>query len=122
MTDTSTPQGSDKGWRLPEDWTGPPKLPRRAMRRRSMRIAVVCLALVAGWVRHEIRIDYPLVDLRLAPPAPQFSPPPLSPRREAGKTRGHRVKRPAQPSLASAAGGPPRRIHRLTLPLRQLAD
>jgi MFS family permease len=30
----------------------------------AVAIAVVCLALVAGWVRHEIRIDYPLVDLR----------------------------------------------------------
>jgi predicted MFS family arabinose efflux permease len=30
----------------------------------AIAIAVVCIALVAGWVRHEIRSDYPLVDLR----------------------------------------------------------
>jgi LCP family protein required for cell wall assembly len=66
MTDTSTPRDGGpgqpashgtarhakpaEGWRLPEEWTGAPGLPRRALRRRSVRIAVICLAsfLVLG--------------------------------------------------------------------------
>ena len=30
----------------------------------AVAIALVCVVLVAGWVRHELRIDHPLVDLR----------------------------------------------------------
>lgn len=60
MTDNSTPHDNGRSqaashgvadhagpageWRLPEEWTGPPKLPKRTLRRRSVRIAVVCLA------------------------------------------------------------------------------
>jgi MFS family permease len=30
----------------------------------AIAIVIACLALVVGWVRHELRVDHPLVDLR----------------------------------------------------------